>query len=73
MFAVPCGWLIVMQQHASIHGHFLPRNFTCTILWAYLLLSRSVSFEKTAAQERTVEPPEELAAVEPASSARASA
>jgi len=34
-----------MQQHSSIHGHFLPRLFTSVVLWAYVLVAWSVSFE----------------------------
>jgi hypothetical protein len=53
MLALGCGWLVVMQQHSSIHGHFLPRLFTSVILWAYVLVTHLFSFERsnTAALE----------------------
>jgi hypothetical protein len=66
MVAIPCGWLVVMQQHSSIHGHFLPRNFTCTLLWGYLLVMQALSFDKAAASvQRVEEPSEQLRASEP--------
>ena len=45
MLALACGWIVTMQQHSSIHGHFLPRLFTSVVLWAYVLVAWSVSFE----------------------------
>jgi hypothetical protein len=45
MLGLCSGWIVVMQQHASIHGHFLPRLYTSGILWAYVLLAHSLSFE----------------------------
>jgi hypothetical protein len=49
MLALCSGWIVVMQQHASIHGHFLPRLYTSGILWAYLLVAHGFSFEPDSA------------------------
>jgi hypothetical protein len=48
MLALCSGWIIVMQQHASIHGHFLPRLYTSGILWAYVLVARGLSFQPSS-------------------------
>jgi hypothetical protein len=45
MLALGCGWIVVMQQHSSIHGHFLPRLFAGAILWGYVLVVNSVSVD----------------------------
>jgi len=50
MLFLACGWIIVMQQHASIHGHFLPRMFAGVILWGYALVAHCVSFAPAEAE-----------------------
>jgi hypothetical protein len=40
-----CIWLVLMQQHSSIHGHFIPRLFESVVLWAYVLIVRSFALE----------------------------
>jgi hypothetical protein len=39
---IPDVWLMFMRQHASVHGHFLPRNFIVTFTTGAILLALSV-------------------------------
>ena len=57
MLALCSGWIVVMQQHASIHGHFLPRLYTSGILWAYVLVAHALSFEPNRLAEGTESSP----------------
>jgi hypothetical protein len=57
MLALCSGWIIVMQQHASIHGHFLPRLYTSGILWAYVLVAHGLSFHPTSSATIAERPP----------------
>ena len=48
-FVIPDLWLIVMRQHASVHGHFLPRNFVVTFVVGAILLA--LSFRRPSGHE----------------------
>ena len=39
---VPCMWLLIMEQHSRIHGHFLPRNFFFSLIFAAAFVALSV-------------------------------
>lgn len=39
---IASGWMMIMQQHAGIHGHFLPRLYFLAIIVSMLTISRSV-------------------------------
>ncbi len=41
-FAIPTLWITVMQAHAYVHGHFLPRLYMMTVIFAVLLVAKSV-------------------------------
>jgi hypothetical protein len=43
-WVIPDMWLLFMRQHASVHGHFLPRNFAVTWVTGAILLA--LSFHK---------------------------
>jgi hypothetical protein len=46
-FLIPDLWLLVMREHGSVHGHFLPRNFIVTYVTGAILLA--LSFKKVEA------------------------
>ena len=46
-FIIPDVWLVLMRQHASVHGHFLPRNFVVTYVVGAIIVA--MSFRRSAA------------------------
>ncbi|MBL8606708.1 MAG: hypothetical protein JNL38_05285 [Myxococcales bacterium] len=45
---ISSGWMVVMQQHAGIHGHFLPRLYFLVVIIAMLAVSRSLNRQPLA-------------------------
>ena len=41
-FIIPTLWLLMMRQHAAVHGHFLPRNFVVTCVIGAVVLAASL-------------------------------
>ena len=46
--AIPTIWIVVMQAHAYVHGHFLPRLYMMTVIFAVILVAKSVRPESSA-------------------------
>jgi hypothetical protein len=64
-FLIPDLWLLVMRQHASVHGHFLPRNFSVVYTTGAILLALSLRKAESSAapaQAAAERGPEELTA-----------
>jgi hypothetical protein len=51
-WVIPDMWLLLMRQHASVHGHFLPRNFIVTWVTGAILLA--LCFKKSEPGASTV-------------------
>jgi hypothetical protein len=49
VFVIPDLWLLLMRQHASVHGHFLPRNFIVTYVVGAIIVA--LSFRRPASGE----------------------
>ncbi len=61
-FVIPLFWIMVMRQHAAVHGHFLPRNFIITFVVGALLLASSLR-RKSAEPSGAVKVGDDLGAV----------
>jgi hypothetical protein len=52
-FGISNAWLVVMRQHATIHGHFLPRNFAISYVVGALVLAASLRSDEDVADVAT--------------------